>query len=436
MAMLRPDGFPHARATYTVACNRDSTPLLEVMSPQSADLLDFKLHYEVVDKASYICFVPLISTYCLLPDVKAAVDSNFHILDLIQPHIRVAAAEGRCLLCLDASSEGDPFLPAAYDHLHRWLAEHNIPQSSVLIASQNRLLGAIYKAHTGGDIEFIEHDFYIKTFLRYFSAEPEPFAEHFGFAPSQIQIDLAQPKPNTFLCMNGAPRPNRLMALAALQATDLLALTQWSMLGDRAGKLSPSVIHARDLRDVIGADWISDESIDQIMAATPRVLPGEEADISGLRDSNQLANTINLTAFQSSFASIVTETEYSGGDVRRVTEKTVRAFAMGHPTVVIGNPGSLALMRELGFESFSDVFDESYDAETDGGRRIVSIIETLRQVEALRQSPAKIARLEEICRANLDFTRSRAVQAYDERIETLCVSTLMIHLARLQGAQV
>lgn len=425
--VLMPSEFSSSSVTYTVACNRDTTPLLSLLAPQYASLLKFKPHYEVVDSPRYICFVPLLSTYCLVPEVMALVDSNFHILDLIQPHIRAAAAEGRCLLCFDASSEGDPFLAAAYDNLHAWLDKHAIPQRNVVLINQNRALGPIYQASTQGQVTFLEYDFYIKKFLQHFAAPASSFEEHFGFSPQSVSF-AAGDKPYAFLCMNGAPRPNRLVALAALEVGGILARTEWSMLGSHAGKLSASVEHARQMRDLIGADWITDAAIDAIMDATPRLLPGEEAELKTMRDSNELANTINLAAFQSSFASIVTETEYSGGDVRRVTEKTVRAFAMGHPTVVIGNPRSLDLMKQIGFQTFSDVFDETYDSLTDGNERLVAILETLAQIEALRGDPARLARLTEICAANLAFARSGALQAYDGTFERVCLAAIIEHL--------
>ena len=44
------------------------------------------------------------------------------------------------------------------------------------------------------------------------------------------------------------------------------------------------------------------------------------------------------------------------------TEKTFKAIAMQHPFMVYGNQDNLKYLRDLGFETFSDVIDESYDS--------------------------------------------------------------------------
>lgn len=44
------------------------------------------------------------------------------------------------------------------------------------------------------------------------------------------------------------------------------------------------------------------------------------------------------------------------------TEKTYKSLMLGHPFVVYGGQHSLAKIRALGFETFGDAIDESYDA--------------------------------------------------------------------------
>ena len=44
-----------------------------------------------------------------------------------------------------------------------------------------------------------------------------------------------------------------------------------------------------------------------------------------------------------------------------VTEKSFKPMAFFHPFVICGPKGSLAYLRSLGFETFDNMFDESYD---------------------------------------------------------------------------
>jgi hypothetical protein len=68
---------------------------------------------------------------------------------------------------------------------------------------------------------------------------------------------------------------------------------------------------------------------------------------------------------------IVTETEMSDGENRRrVTEKILKPIVGLQPFVVVGNPSSLALMRDMGFRTFDFLIDESYDRVADPASRI------------------------------------------------------------------
>ena len=59
---------------------------------------------------------------------------------------------------------------------------------------------------------------------------------------------------------------------------------------------------------------------------------------------------------------IVNETHHQNiGDNVFLTEKTFRAIYMGVPFMICGNPGSLELLRMLGYKTFPSVFDEHYD---------------------------------------------------------------------------
>lgn len=62
-----------------------------------------------------------------------------------------------------------------------------------------------------------------------------------------------------------------------------------------------------------------------------------------------------------------------------ITEKTFKPIAYHHPFVVYGDPGTLAQLRTLGFETFDNLFDESYDAITNSQQRGQAIIKTVKE---------------------------------------------------------
>lgn len=65
--------------------------------------------------------------------------------------------------------------------------------------------------------------------------------------------------------------------------------------------------------------------------------------------------------YQTSFASFVNETYTNENFDPYLSEKTMKPLAYGHPFLLYSSAGALANLKDLGFETFGDVFDESYD---------------------------------------------------------------------------
>jgi len=81
----------------------------------------------------------------------------------------------------------------------------------------------------------------------------------------------------------------------------------------------------------------------------------------------------NHKPYLNNYFSIVTETLYlQGGGY--CSEKTWKPFAYFHPMILVGSPGSLKYIQELGFKTFHPFIDETYDECFDGRERF-SLIE-------------------------------------------------------------
>jgi hypothetical protein len=53
------------------------------------------------------------------------------------------------------------------------------------------------------------------------------------------------------------------------------------------------------------------------------------------------------------------------------------------PFVLVAPAGSLSYLREYGFETFDEIFDESYDLETDDVKRIEAVTRLLKDLDNL-----------------------------------------------------
>lgn len=66
-----------------------------------------------------------------------------------------------------------------------------------------------------------------------------------------------------------------------------------------------------------------------------------------------------------------------------ITEKVVRPMIYFHPFIVYGNPNTLREVRNMGFETFPEFFDESYDTIEDENERLNAIIENVKKLCSL-----------------------------------------------------
>jgi hypothetical protein len=111
-------------------------------------------------------------------------------------------------------------------------------------------------------------------------------------------------------------------------------------------------------------------------AELPRLFEGEE--------TQQMTSCWlgNFAEAQDSLVYVPTETVYFGRRTH-ITEKTFKAIALEMPFVLVAPAGSLEYMREYGFRTFADIFDESYDDEIDDIRRIERVTRLLKDLDGL-----------------------------------------------------
>ena len=84
--------------------------------------------------------------------------------------------------------------------------------------------------------------------------------------------------------------------------------------------------------------------------------------------------------YNSTYFSIASETytEPSPGQPVFITEKTFKPVAFKHPFMVFGNYGTLAHLHSEGFETYENLFDESYDVYSDTETRVQIIINNVK----------------------------------------------------------
>lgn len=88
-----------------------------------------------------------------------------------------------------------------------------------------------------------------------------------------------------------------------------------------------------------------------------------------------------------------------------LTEKSLRPMACGQPFMLAGTAHSLALLRTYGFQTFSEVWDETYDTMEDPEQRMQAMVDVMTHMAAWsdQEREIKMARARQIAQANREY---------------------------------
>lgn len=127
-------------------------------------------------------------------------------------------------------------------------------------------------------------------------------------------------------------------------------------------------------------DWINSDQQQKLFAWWPESRP-PSIDHKSVQDqytgdSNTNLSLLNHYVFFN--IELVAET-YTLGDTFFPTEKTVRPISQAKPILVYGPANFLQRLRDLGFETYRDLWDESYD-QFEGHQRWIKIKTVIEQI--------------------------------------------------------
>jgi hypothetical protein len=89
------------------------------------------------------------------------------------------------------------------------------------------------------------------------------------------------------------------------------------------------------------------------------------------------SNFLPYLVYNKTWFSVVTETRF---DYNFFTEKTAKALLAKRMFIALGAPNLLAELREMGFETFGNVVDESYDSVSNNITRWSMAIDQIKQI--------------------------------------------------------
>lgn len=226
-----------------------------------------------------------------------------------------------------------------------------------------------------------------------------------------------------YVCMNKRLSPGRLMMFYLLVKKELLPFGLASLRAHGAkGPYESSAKKAFDnaskfdwrsyevCREAISLDNVYEPNIlDQFVASGGYV----SSSLLDIKDYYGQTGgwVINPDVYTQSFVSVICETYESLKCTHIFTEKLMRALWFGHPFFLLSGAGALQYLKKLGFKTFDQWWDESYDYEMRTFERCKMIV---KQLENLCAKPLwHCEKLRKDMQSTLDHNRNRLKELRD-----------------------
>ena len=340
---------------------------------------------------------------------------------------RIRAGQG--VVVFDAAGEGAPAEDGFLEEIHQFLAAMGVDPRGAAYITQDRGFAEDYahlRAARGGGprMQVIFDDYWIRRLAGEFELEgPRLFEERLAAYRAR-----ARRRPRRFVSLNLTPRPTKLVFLLSLLRDGL-----WDRGFISFGGLERQLAKGgaiQDIKDQLNHIGFGAGVRELAAHFAPLERMGEVllGDGSGSRTADgapKLSEDAALPEYGLSWFSVVTETEMRRRP-SRITEKPFKPIANFHPFLVLGNPGALALLKGFGFESFGEVFDESYDEEPDPGRRFALVYDQVRRLCAADE--AELDRIDRVVEAkvvaNAEHLMTRMPAWYRQEVDRALLEKL------------
>lgn len=320
--------------------------------------------------------------------------------DALPHELWARAAAGKMAVVFDASIEGNVHTEQQTQALHGYLRKTGVPARQCVHTTQDRLYAKAYQDYCerSGIAEpmlVLNYDCFIKEFFfQYETKGPKAF----GRKQAAFEQRSAE-RSRRFVSLNLTPRPAKVFFLLRLLRDGLWDKGHVSFGGLRR----LSAVTNNDRRGSLALQLQAMDGFEDLFEALePYIDPLDAMGEVLLGDPSQIKhcnNDMPMSENDDSWFTVVTETEMQGP--RRITEKQFKSLVNFHPSISLGNPGSLELVREFGFRTFEGYFDESYDQEPDRRRRFDMVYEEVRRLCALPE--AELRRMEQDLTETLTF---------------------------------
>lgn len=258
-------------------------------------------------------------------------DSTIDYISLMEPYSRQRLIQGDFRL-LFYYSEGDNPDPEIYDAINKMCGTHSISKNLIKFVIAN------YKLKDKDPFVYFPDD---EVYYRYLQIlENKYVKEH--------NLNQRQKK---FTCLIRADKAWRKIYASYLYNLKLTDQGYFSYTGYKYETSHKGLDNLDKWKEY-------DDTLIQDILSFELKIPFYCDDLSDNDHNNH--KLVNHNFFNQAYFNFVVETHFDN-DTIFLTEKTFKPILNLQPFVIIGNPGSLQLLKDLGYKTFETVIKEDYD---------------------------------------------------------------------------
>lgn len=263
----------------------------------------------------------------------------------------------------------------------------NSAEGSTTLTAQLEVLGLTVPIQSGrillisgGDLPpaypYILHEHFLTRVLDY-----QHNIDEIGRAD---KLHYLRNKPYKFLFLNGRARPHRKYLYEHLRRLGLLDQALWTMLDGRGTSNRVLQIPQGD-QDLMTTNSeirpLPDQyEVDRYRGQRPQSPKNPHQFIKHELFNNEWGDIyLDSAPYKDSYFSLVSETVFETHNSFR-TEKIAKPLAIGHPWICATNAGFYRGMRDLGFQTFHTLIDESFDSIDSAQDRMDRIIQVVQDL--------------------------------------------------------
>jgi hypothetical protein len=352
--------------------------LLELISRFSVQLnLQRVATLAEIDDRDWLCPILLNNAYRVSRALSAQKGANIVYFDALDDAERRALATTNGMVTLDLVAETAFTRDEMLAGIHEGLAECGLAPRQLCIINGNMLSERLYGQYC--DRQGIAAD--ARARMIPFHGCLWLFVGHTQRASDdpELRANLdasrralaGQRRGRTFTSFNGRLRPHRLHVVLFMLARGLIDKGYVSFLGySNDAQMSEAHLRAMDGAMPYAAD--TSAHIAALMARLPLTLDVEGQGYSartykGVTEMHWASPDPHF--YLDSYFSVVVDTTMERG-MLFITPMSYKPIMNCHPFVYFGNAGALAELKQMGFQTFAPLIDESYDAVEDPRERL------------------------------------------------------------------